>query len=165
MKKIITFFFLILLYITGQSQLPSPKKIDSLVKTIESKKDLIVKSVSDTFPTANSKIMAIESLKFYVSKNKLVKIVFSGYYNRKDSVDNVVTAHDVYYFTNDVLIKVISKNFDESPPRDVQFYLNERDQKKYQSKATINAGKFDGANYYIETGYNLLNEFKSSNQK
>jgi len=154
------------LYILGYSQLPSPKKIDSIVKLIDSKKDLVLKALSDTFPTANPKVMTIESVKFYSSKNKLVKVVFSGYYHRKDSVmNNIVTDSDVYYFNDDILIKVISKDYDLSPPKDMQLYLNEKHLKKYLAKETQFADKFDGVNYFIELGYNLLAEFKYLNKK
>ena len=160
MKKTMLLLLPLSLYIFAYSQ-PSIKKIDSLVKVIESKKDLALKALSDTFPTANPKVVTIESVKFYSSKNKLVKVVFSGYYHRKDSVmNNIVTDSDVYYFNDDVLIKVISKDYDLSPPKDLQFYLNEKHLKKYLAKETQFSDKFDGSNYFIELGYNLLAEFK-----
>jgi hypothetical protein len=165
MKKLILLLIAFSLYTTGYSQLPAPKKIDSIVKLIESKKDLVLKAISDTFPTANPKIVMIESVKFYSSKNKLVKVAFSGYYHRKDSVmNNIITDNDVYYFNDDVMIKVISKDYDQSPPKDLQLYLNEKHLKKYQAKETQFADKFDGVNYFIELGYNLLGEFRYLNK-
>ena len=153
------------LFITGFSQTPV-KRTDSIVKLIESNKALTVKHVSDTFPTANSKVVNIELVKFYSSKNKLGKVIFSAYYHRKDSTsDNILTDYEVFYFNNDVLIKVISKDFDQSPPKDLQLYLNENNLKKYLSKATMNYSKYAGANYFIELGYNLLDEFKLLTKK
>jgi hypothetical protein len=55
---------------------------------------------------------------------------------------------------------VVSKDFDQTPPRDLQFYLNEKHRKKYLSKETQYFSKYDGINYFIELGYNLLEEFK-----
>ena len=166
MKKLILLLIIFSHYEVVYSQLPSPKKIDSLVKLIESKKDLVIKTVSDTFPTANPNVITIEFVKFYSLKNKLVKVAFAGYYHRKDSVmNNIIISNETYYFNNDLLIKVVSKDFDQSTPKDVQFYLNERDRKKYLAEQTINSGKFDGANYYIEMGYNLLAEFKQPGPK
>lgn len=161
MKKLILSLVTLSLYIVGFSQLPSPKRIDSLVRIIESKKDLVAKVVSDTFPTENPSLLNIETVKFYSSKNKLVKVIFAGYYHRKDSVMNNETSdNDVFYFNDDVLIKVLSKDFDQSPPKDLKFYLNEKHQKKYLAKETQFFNKYEGINYFIELGYNLLAEFK-----
>lgn len=144
----------------GHSQIAT-KRIDSLVNLIESKKTLTIKVVSDTFPTSNPGLVDIESVKFYFLKNKLQKATFSAYYHRKDSAkNNILTDHDIYYFSDDVLIKVISKDYDQAPPKDLQFYLNEKHRKKYLSKQTQYFSKFDGPNYFIELGYNLLAEFK-----
>ena len=140
---------------------PPVKRIDSIVKLIESNKTLTLKLAADTFPTSNSNLVNIESVKFYSAKNKLLKVVFSAYYHRKDSTrDNIPTDYDVFYFNNDLLIKVISKDFDQSPPKDLQLYLDEKHLKKYLSKQTLNQSKFNGANYFVELGYNLLAEFK-----
>ena len=161
MKKLILLFLLISNSVFGYSQIPVAKRIDSIIKGIESKKDLTLKALSDTFPTVNPKVVNIESVRFYSSKNKLVKVAFSGYYHRKDSVmNNITTDQDIYYFNDDVLIKVVSKDYDESPPKEMQFYLNEKHQKKYLAKETQFADKFQGVNYFIELGYNLLAEFK-----
>lgn len=104
----------------------------------------------------------IESVKFYSLKGKLQKVIFSTYYHQKDSTrTNILTGYEVFYFNNDVLIKVISKDFDQTPPKDLQFYLNEKDLKKYLAKQTIRSNRYDGANYFIEIGYNLLDEFKT----
>ena len=166
MKKLILLLLLSGIYIFGYSQIPVAKRIDSIVKLIESKKDLTLKALSDTFPTANPKIVSIESVKFYSSKNKLVKVAFSSYYHRKDSImNNITTDQDVYYFNDDILIKVVSKDYDQSPPKDLQVYLNEKHLKKYLAKETQFADKFDGANYFIELGYNLLAEFKYLTKK
>jgi hypothetical protein len=37
--------------------------------------------------------------------------------------------------------------------------------KKYLSKETQNHSKYDGTKYFIELGYNLLNEFKLLTKK
>src|SRR4030095_1962633 len=164
MKKLILLLLPLSFHLLAYSQLPA-KRTDSIVNTIELKKSLTLNVVSDTFPTVNPRVVNIESVKFYSSKNKLLKVIFSGYYHRKDSTsDNILTDYDIFYFNNDVMIKVISKDFDLSPPKDLQLYLNENHLKKFLSKKTQNLSKFDGANYYIELGYNLLNEFKLLNQ-
>lgn len=160
MKKVILPLLLYALYLSGYSQIPM-KRIDSIVNSIESKKTLSLNIVSDTFPASGSDLVTIEAVKFYSSKNKLAKVVFSGYYHQKDSNRNNIPAdHDVFYFSNDVLIKVISKDFDHTPPKDLQFYLNEKHRKKYLSKETQYFSKYDGINYFIELGYNLLEEFR-----
>jgi hypothetical protein len=160
MKKMILPFLLFGLCLAGYSQL-AVKRTDSIVSSIESKKTLTLNIVSDTFPTSGSDLLTIESVKFYSSKNKLVKVIFSGYYHQKDSTRNNIPAdYDDFYFSNDVLIKVVSKDFDQTPPRDLQFYLNEKHRKKYLSKETQYFSKYDGINYFIELGYNLLEEFK-----
>ena len=160
MKKMGPLLVTFSLYIVGHSQLPSPKRIDSLIRVIESRKDLIVKVVTDTFPTESPSLLNIETVKFYSSKNKLVKVIFAGYYHRKDSVmKNETSDNDIFYFNNDLLIKVTSKDFDQSPPKDLQFYLNEKHQKKYLAKETQFFNKYEGINYFIELGYNLLAEF------
>ena len=151
--------------IIGYSQTPA-KRTDSIVKLIESNKTLTQKLVSDTFPTFNAKVVNIESVKFYSSKNKLLKVIFSAYYHRKDSTsNNMLSDYDVFYFNNDVLIKVISKDFDQSPPKDLQLYLNESHLKKYLAKETLNASKYAGTKYFVEVGYNLLEEFKLLGKK
>ena len=160
MKKLTLLLLSLDLFIPGFSQTPV-KRTDSLVNLIEAKKTLTAKLVSDTFPTFNSNVVSIESVKFYSSKNKLLKVIFSAYYHRKDSTSNNILAdHDVFYFNNDVLIKVISKDFDQSPPKDLQLYLNESHLKKYFLKETLNYSKYAGPRYFIELGYNLLEEFK-----
>lgn len=137
-----------------------------MVSTIESKKTLTVNVVSDTFPTVNSDVVTIESVRFYSAKNKLHKVIFSSYYyNKGPAKSNVLAQFEVFYFYNDSLIKVLSKDFDLTPPKDIQYYLNEKHLKKYVSKETINASRYDGVNYFIELGYNLLTEFKSLHQK
>jgi len=136
-----------------------------MVNLIESRKTLTIKLVSDTFPTSTSNLVNVESVKFYSSKNKLQKVIFSAYYHRKDSTrDNIPTDYDVFYFNNDLLIKVISKDFDQSPPKDLRLYLDEKHLKKYLSKQTLNHSKYEGPNYFIELGYSLLDEFKLLNQ-
>jgi uncharacterized protein YcfL len=165
MKKLGLLLLYLSLSIPGFSQGPV-KRTDSIVNLIESKKTLTVNLVSDTFPTLNSNLVNIESVKFYSLKNKLLKVIFSVYYYRKDSTKtNIPTDYDVFYFNDDILIKVISKDFDQSPPKDLQIYLNENHLKKYLSKETVNHSKFDGAKYFIELGYNLLDEFKRLTRK
>lgn len=165
MKKLALLLFSLSFYILGHSQIPV-KRTDSLVTLIESRKTLTVNLVSDTFPTFNSNVVNIESVKFYSSKNKLLKVIFSAYYHRKDSTrNNMLTDHDIFYFNNDVLIKAISKDFDQSPPKDLQLYLNESHLKKYISKETLNYSKYAGTKYFIELGYNLLDEFKRLTKK
>ena len=144
----------------GYSQIPV-KRTDSIVNSIEAKKALTVNVVSDTFPVSYSELLMIETVKFYSLKNKLLKVIFSVNYYSKDSTrNNIPTDHDVFYFSNDILIKVISKDFDQSPPKDLLLYLNEKHLKKYVSKETINSRKYEGVNYFIELGYNLLDEYK-----
>ena len=70
-----------------------------------------------------------------------------------------------YYFNDDLLIKVVSKDYDQSPPKDLQFYLNEKHLKKYLAKETQYFSKYEGLNYFIELGYNLQAEFKYLNKK
>lgn len=165
MKKGILLLISLGLYILGYSQIPT-KRIDSIVNSIESKKALPAKVLSDTFPTANAGVVSIESVKFFSSKNKLQKVIFSAHYHSKDSTRNdMLTDYDVFYLSNDVLIKVISKDFDQSPPKDVQFYLNEKHLKKYLAKETQYFSKYEGVNYFIELGYNLLEEFKFLTKK
>ena len=165
MKKLTLLLLFVSLFILGFPQTPV-KRTDSIVKLIEANKTLLVKLVSDTFPTANSNVVNIESVKFYSSKNKVLKVIFSVYYHRKDSTsDNFLTEYEVFYFNNDVLIKVISKDFDQSPPKDLQLYLNENHLKKYLSKQTLNSSKYAGVNYFIELGYILLEEFKQLKRK
>ncbi|HET9745680.1 MAG TPA: hypothetical protein VFP97_08205 [Chitinophagaceae bacterium] len=160
MKKVILPLLSISLYLSVYSQVPL-KRTDSIVNSIESKQTLTLNTVSDTFATQGSKLLTVESVKFYSSKKKLAKVIFSGYYHQKDSTrHNIPADHDVFYFSNDVLIKVISKDFDHTPPKDLQFYLDEKHRKKYLSKETQYFSKFDGINYFIELGYNLLEEFK-----
>ena len=156
----------ILFLSVGYSQIPNTKRIDSIANTIESKKTLTLNPVSDTFPTVNPDVVTIESVKFYSTKNKLHKVIFSTYYyNKGPAKSNILTKYEVFYFYNDTLIKVISKDFDLSPPKDLQLYLNEKHLKKYVSKETINASRYEGVNYFIELGYNLLNEFKTLSKK
>ena len=165
MKKLTLLLLFLGLSISVFPQNPA-KRTDSIVKVIESNKTLTLKLVSDTFPTFNSNVVNIESVKFYSSKNKLLKVIFSAYYHRKDSTSiNTLTDYDVFYFNNDVLIKVISKDFDQSPPKDLQVYLNESHLKKYLAKETLNSSKYAGTKYFIELGYNLLDEFKLLTKK
>ena len=165
MKKLTLLLLLLSLFISAFPQ-ASQKRTDSLVRIIESNKTLTLKLVSDTFPTYNSKVVNIESVKFYSSKNKLRKVIFSAYYQSKDSTRiNTLTDYDVFYFNDDVLIKVISKDFDQSPPKDLPVYLNESHLKKYLAKETLNASKYAGTKYFIELGYNLLDEFKLLTKK
>ena len=161
MKKLVLISIGLISYVLGSSQLPV-KRTDSLVNSIESNKTLTIKVVSDTFPLSNSSsLVTIESVKFYSLKNKLLKAIFSAYYHSKDSTkNNILTEYETFYFNNDLLIKVNAKDFDESPPKDLQFYLNEKHLKKYLAKETLNFTKYDGVNYFIELGYNLLEEFK-----
>lgn len=160
MKKVILLLFSLSFYILGHSQ-PSTKKIDSIVKVIESQKTLTLDTVCDTFPVAYSELSNIECARFYSMKGKLVKVIYSLEYHDKDTArKNTQTQIDVFYYNDGLLVKVISKDFDQSPPKDLQFYLNEAHRKKYVSKETINAGRHDGMGYYIEFGYNFLEEFK-----
>lgn len=164
--RFVTTICCILILSVGHSQIPNIKRIDSIVSTIESKKALTLKVVSDTFPTVNPDVVTIESVRFHSAKNKLVKAIFSSYYyNKGPAKSNILAQYEVFYFYNDSLIKAISKDFDLSPPKDFQYYLNEKHLKKYVSKETINASRYDGVNYFVELGYNLLTEFKSLNQK
>jgi hypothetical protein len=165
MKVIATIAFSLILPWKATTQ-PVVKHIDSLVKIIESKRTLTVNVVADTFPIAHSNLLRIERLQFYSTNNKLAKVISSRGHHAKDStVKNIQTRFDVFYFNNDILIKVISNDFDQSPPANIQFYLNETHRKKFLSKATKNFSKYEGANYFIESGYTLLNEFKLLNQK
>jgi hypothetical protein len=165
MKKLVLLFTLFSLFLSAKSQLPSPKKIDSIVKAIDAQKNLL-KIVCDTFPVAYSEMKNIECARFYSYKGKLVKVIYSLQYQHKDTTRiNISTQLDVFYYKDSLLVKVISKDFDQSPPKDLQFYLGEAHRKKYISKETINAGKQDGAGYYIEFGYNFLEEFKKLNAK
>ena len=160
MKRMVMLLIPLSLYQIGYSQIPV-KRTDSIVNSIESKKTLTVNSVSDTFPVSYSKLLTIENVKFYSAKGKLLKAIFTTYYYGKDSAKtNIPTEYDTFYFNNDVLIKVIAKDYDQSPPKDLPFYLNERHLKKYVSKETINSSKYEGPNYFIELGYNLQDEFK-----
>jgi len=148
------------LYILGYSQIQT-KKIDSIARIIDAQKSLKTDIVCDTFRVANSELSNIECARFYSVKGKLVKVIYSLQYHHKDTArTNISTQLDVFYYNDGLLIKVISKDFDQSPPKDFQYYMNERHQKKYVSKETINAGKYDGVNYFIEFGYNFLEEFK-----
>ena len=162
--RFITTICCILFLSVGYSQIPNIKRIDSIVKAIEAKKTLVVNTVSDTFGVSYSKLSTIENVKFYSTKNKLSKAIFTNIYYRKDSV-NTPTQFDVFYFNDDLLIKVLSKDYDQSPARDVVIYLNEKDLKKYIDKKTVNASRYEGVNYFIELGYNLLNEFKALTKK
>lgn len=165
MNKFFLLVFSFWCYLLGYSQVPA-KRIDSIVTTIEAKKTLTVNVVADTFLVANSDLVNIESVKFYSAKGNLNKIIFSAYFHRKDSTRNNITAeYEVFYFNNDILIKVISRDFDQSPPKDLHFYLGEKEKKKFDSKETMNFSKYDGVNYFIEFGYVLLIEFKQLNQK
>lgn len=160
MKKIILLLFPLSFFLLGYSQ-PPVKRIDSIVNTIESKKNLILNAVSDTFPTVNPDVSTIESVKFHSAKNKLNKVFFSCYYHSKDPAkDNTLIQFDIFYFYNDSLIKVISRDFDETPPKNIQFYIGEKEFKKYLGVKSRNFGKHDGANYYIDLGNALLEEFK-----
>lgn len=160
MEKGILFLILLTLCIVGYSQIPV-KRTDSIVNSIESKKALTITVVSDTFPVSYSDLLMIESVKFYSLNSKLLKVIFSVYYYGKDSTRNdIPTDYDIFYFSNNILIKVISKDFDQSPPKDLQFYLNEKHLRKYVSKETTNSRKYEGVDYFIELGYNLLDEFK-----
>lgn len=161
MKKVTLLLISLSLYLSGHSQLPSTKKIDSIVKIINSQKNLKTDLVCDTFPVPNSDLSNIECARFYSLKGKLVKVIYSLAYHQKDTThQNIQTQIDVFYYNNDLLIKVVSKDFDHLPPKDIQFYLGEPHRKKYISKETINAGKQDGAKYFVEFGYNFLEEFK-----
>ena len=166
MKKLLLLLLPFVLCIAGHSQIPSKRKIDSLVNTIESKKTWSLNTVTDTFSTPHANLLTIENVKFYSTKNKLVKAAFSTNYYRKDSsVANISTGFEVFYFHDDLLIKVISRDFDQAPPKNIEFYLNEKDRKKFVAKQTMNSTRYDGANYFIEIGYSLLDEFKSLNPK
>lgn len=162
MKKLILVLISLNFYTPGYSQ-PSTKKTDSIVRIIDAQKTLKADIVCDTFPVPNSELSNIECARFYLLKGKLVKVIYSWEYRNKDTAIKTVrtqTQIDVYYYQNDLLIKVISKDFDQSPPKDSQIYFNESHRKKYDSKKTINAGKYDGVDYFIEFGYNFLEEFK-----
>jgi hypothetical protein len=164
MKKLLLLLFPFVFCIPGLSQIPSKRKIDSLVNAIESKKTLNLNTVTDTFATLHSNLLTIENVKFYSVKNKLVKASFTTNYFRKDStVANMATGFEVFYFNDDLLIKVISRDFDQAPPKNIEFYLNEKDRKKFIGKQTMNSTRYDGANYFVEIGYSLLDEFKSIN--
>ena len=164
--RFITTICCILILSVGYSQILNTKRIDSIISTIESKKTLTLNTVADTFPTVNSDVVTVESVRFYSAKNKLLKVIFSSYYyNKGPAKSNILAQYEVFYFYNDSLIKAISKDFDLSPPKDFQYYLTDKHLKKYVSKETINASRYDGANYFVELGYNLLNEFKNLPQK
>lgn len=121
MKKLVLLLIPMILFLIGDSQITA-KRTDSIVRLIESKKPLTVSVVSDTFPVSYADLSMIESVKFYSSKNKLVKVIFSDYYCGKDSTrNNVPTGYDVFYFSDDVLIKVISRDFDQSPQKICSF--------------------------------------------
>lgn len=165
MKKLTLLLFFLSFCALGYAQMPV-KRIDSLVKIIESKKTLTVNIISDTFPIANSNLLRIESRKFYSADNKLLKVVSARDNQTKDAAKkNIQTRFDIFYFNNDLLIKVISRDFDQSPVIDIQFYLNEAHHKKFLAKATKNFSRYEGANYFVETGYSLLNEFKLLHKK
>ena len=154
------FFIPLTLYIQGHSQ-PPTKRIDSIVKMIEAQKNLKLNTVCDTLSISYSDLSTIECLKFYFAKDKLHKVIYSTDFHHKDSTrKNIPTRFDVFYYDDELLIKVISKDFDQSPPKDLRYYLNEKDLKKYLAKETLNASKYDGADYFIELGYILLDEFK-----
>jgi hypothetical protein len=163
MKKATLLLYLTGLCLIGYSQ-PQIKKIDSLVKSIDAQKTLKTDNVCDTFTVDYSKLSNIECARFYSLKGKLVKVIYSWEY-KDSSGKKIQTQIDVFYYNNGLLIKVISKDFDQSPPKDSQIYLNERHREKYDSKETINAGKYDGVKYFIEFGYNFLEEFKQLKPK
>jgi len=165
MNKLILLLPFFSLHLFGYSQ-PNVKRIDSTIKAIETKKTLTLNTVSDTFGVSHSHLLIIENVKFYSTKNKLSKAIFTNDYYRKDSASNNMTTQlDVFYYNDDILVKVISRDFDQSPPKNLEFYLNEKDLKKYIDKRTINTTRYDGVNYFIELGYNLLNEFKNLPKK
>lgn len=161
MMKLAILSLILCIKLPGMSQLQL-KRLDSIANSIDAKKTLTLKVVSDTFRIPNAGFVNIENVKFYSLKGKLQKAIFSTYYHQKDSSrTNILTGYEVFYFNNDLLIKVTSKDFDQTPPKDLQFYLNERDLKKYMAKQTTRANRYDGANYFVEIGYNLLDEFKA----
>jgi len=163
MKKAHLLLISLSLYLLGNSQ-PHTKQIDSLVKFIDTQKTLKTDVVCDTFTVAYSKLSNIECARFYSLKGKLVKVIYSLEYN--DTIGKKIqTQVDVFYYNNGLLIKVISKDFDQSPPKDSHIYFNESHKKKYVSKETINAGRYDGVDYFIEFGYNFLEEFKQLKSK
>ena len=164
--RFITTICCILFLSVGYAQIPNLKRIDSIVKAIEAKKTLVVNTVSDTFGVSYSKLLTIVNVKFYSTKNKLSKAIFTNDYYQKDSIsNNIPTQLDVFYFNDDLLIKVISKDYDQLPAKNIVIYLNEKDLKKYIDKKTVNASRYEGVNYFIELGYNLLNEFKALSKK
>ncbi len=149
----------------GSSQ-PPVKRIDSLVNLIETRKTLTLTGVSDTFPTVNPGVSTIETVKFHSVKNKLNKVTLSSYYYSKESSkSSMLTQFDIFYFNNDSLIKVISRDFDETPPKNIQFYIGPHELKKFFALKSRSFRKYDGANYYIDLGYALLDEFKQRNKK
>jgi hypothetical protein len=165
MKKAILLLLLPSLYLSGQSQ-PPVNRIDSIVNIIESKKSLSLNFVCDTSKLSYADLTTIECLKFYSVDNRLFKAVYLFEYYRKDSLLNNSSSHlDIYYYNNGLLIKVMSKDFDKSPPADLQFYMGEKEMKKYISGDTRRYDRFDGVNYFIETGYAFLEEFKLVNKK
>jgi hypothetical protein len=165
MKKITLFLTFLGLYLLGNSQ-TQVKKIDSLVKSIDAQKTLKTDKVCDTFKVDFSELSNIECARFYSLKGKLVKVIYSQEYHHKDTTrKNIHSQIDVFYYNNGLLIKVVSKDFDQSPPKDSQIYFNESHRKKYDLKKTINASKYDGVDYFIEFGYNFLDEFKQLKPK
>jgi len=86
MKKVILLLLSLSLFIPGYSQ-PSIKKIDSIVKSIESQKTLKLNTVCDTFPVAYSELTNIECVRFYSVKGKLVKAIYSLEYHNKDGTN------------------------------------------------------------------------------
>jgi len=171
MRKAVFLFTICLFSILGHSQNPT-KRIDSIVKLINSEKSLKVKMVCDTSFVSYSDLSTIECLKFYFQKDKLLKAIYSLDYRRKDStLNNSSSRFDEFYYNDGQLIKVITKDFDQSPPKNIEFYLNENQLKKFLSKETPNPkgtqnySRYDGINYFIESAYTLLNEFKLLNQK
>lgn len=165
MKRLALLLFLLCPYAFGYSQ-PPVKRIDSFVNLIETKKTLTLTGVSDTFLTVNPDVSAIETVKFHAVRNKLNKAILSSYYYSKDpGKSSMLTQFDIFYFNNDSLIKVISKDFDETPPKNIQFYIGEKELNKYFAVKSRNFRKYDGANYFIDLGYALLDEFKQRNKK
>ena len=134
MKKLVLLFIPLGLYFQVHSQLPQPKKIDSIVKKIDAQKTLKTDIVCDTFPVANSELSNIECARFYSLNGRLVKVIYSLQYHYKDTArTNISTQLDVFYYKDSLLIKVISKDFDQSPPKDTQIYLDDKHRKNYFS--------------------------------
>ena len=165
MRFFATIFCFLTFLKTGNSQ-PPIERIDNMVNIIESKKRLSLKVVCDTSKLPYSDFKTIECLKFYSKDDRLIKVVYSFDHYHKDTIKILFsTRFDVYYYNDGLLIKVISTDSDKSPPENLQFYLEEKDKIKYVPGEVGKYDRHDGINYFIETGYLLLEEFEIIDKK